>query len=62
MVPVGYGSLWVTVRQQKFAIEAFRKPMLYPAELRGLNDLRDFLRAGLQPGYSHLMGYNEPAR
>jgi hypothetical protein len=33
--------------------------MLYPAELRGLNDLRDFLQAGLQPGYSDLMGYSE---
>jgi hypothetical protein len=39
----------------------FRKPMLYPAELRGLNDLRDFLRARLQRGYSRLMGYSEAA-
>ncbi len=33
--------------------------MLYPAELRELNDLRDFLLAGLQLGYSDLLGYSE---
>jgi hypothetical protein len=35
--------------------------MLYPAELRGLNDLRNFLRARLQPGYSYLLGNSEAA-